>query len=438
MNHSIPFLWAKWQEKTGETGARSGFFVYDCQTEQTLAWNADEWFIPASNNKLWTTAVALDQLGPDYGWETRWGVWKQTLWVVGSGDPVFGWNDLLQVADELKRKGITWLDGLILDESCFKPTPWGAGWMWEDLSAGFAAPVHGINFEMNRIPFVVDQTGTRPVLINPFPLIPATADGELTWSDTDETDVLIWREDEPYSFKCKGQLSRCEEEVEGAVLSGPLYFADACLAACKEAGIHLVTDAAVKVEPVRDEWIHQSSIVWTHRSPSLKEVIPLVNQESRNLVAEILLRTLARERDGIGSVESGKQIVLDTLKQWGVSLPGNYADGSGLSMYNLSSAKGFFSLLQKLVHHPHFSVFLDSLAQYGGSGTLKKRQCTWPDGWVVKAKTGTVYGVKTLSGYILEQGKIRYIFSFLINGLLKEKHGEEIQDIFLEWLISRQ
>ncbi|MBA4493211.1 D-alanyl-D-alanine carboxypeptidase/D-alanyl-D-alanine-endopeptidase [Paenactinomyces guangxiensis] len=436
MNNPFQLLFSNWRKKSGEVGANIGFSVHECSANETEEWNADTWFIPASNNKLWTTAVALDLLGPDYRWKTTCGVHEGTLWVKGGGDPVFTWDDVRKVAAELKANGVTILNKTALDDSLFVLQSRGSGWMWDDLQNGFAAPIHALNLERNRIPFQVDRTGPKPELKNPYPFIEAHTVSEMHWSDDDQSDYLIRRLRGSYQFEVTGKLSRTEQEVEIAVPSGPHFFAQALSFACQKEGI-VVNPKSVRVRPVPVKWMDEAKVQITHYSPPLHKVLQTVNQESQNLVAEVLLRTLGLQAGGKGSVEAGKKCVYLTLQKWGLPLPGNYADGSGLSMYNLSSPRGMMQLLRFYAKHRYFSVFLDSLAQYGISGTLKNRTLSLPAGWDVRAKTGTVYGVKTLSGYLSYQGKICFIFSLMINGLLEEKHGEQLQDDFLQFLIGR-
>lgn len=425
---------SQWKQKTGETGAKTGLIVWDCVTGDTSEWHADEWFIPASNNKLWTTAVALEHLGSEYYWETNIGVYHETLWIKGGGDPLLGWEQVCRLAAELKEKGVASLREMVLDDSLFLSEAWGRGWMWDDLSHGYAAPVHACNLELNRIPFAVEETELRLSLKNPFPFVEASATANVQPCLFGESDYAIRRLGDSYHYEVKGRLSRDEENIDAAVASGPRFLGQAFSFACKEAGIHLHPEFRMRMEPVPHEWITGSTVRLLHPSPPLGTVIRAVNQESCNLAAEVLLRTIGLHASGTGSAEKGIQCVIDTLQKWEVPQPGNYADGSGLSMYNLSSPKGVLSLLKFYLNHPEFPAFFNSLARYGISGTLKRRKGL-PAGWDLRAKTGTLYGVKTLSGYLLFEKEIRFIFSLMINGLLKDQHGEQLQDELLHFLV---
>lgn len=419
-----------------EEGAKWGLSLIDRQTGETLVWHENEWFIPASNQKLWTSAVALDRLGPNYCWTTSYGVKDQTLWFKGGGDPVFSWEDVQEIVKHLKKKGVKKIDALYVDDSLFQSERWGTGWMWDDLTMGFAAPIHAFNLEENRIPFQLIFSGDQIQTKNPFPFVEAQLDiSALKVSPSDETEYTLVRTDD-YQYIVQGIIAKDEEEIEVAVESGPEFFYLAVQAACHREGIEMDVEVPFYVQPVPKELMDKSSIQLPHHSPPLSEILKLVNQDSRNLVAEVLLRTLPLQLNEVGTVESGVKIVEDVCKGWNLKLPGKYVDGSGLSTYNLSSPFTLRRLLEHMLEHPYTSTFQESLAQLGKSGTLEQRELTLPHGWDLKAKTGTVNGVKTLSGYLYQKGEVRIIFSCMINGLLEEDHGVEMENYLIRELIQ--
>ncbi|TCS94721.1 D-alanyl-D-alanine carboxypeptidase/D-alanyl-D-alanine endopeptidase [Hazenella coriacea] len=424
-------------DSLGEEGAKWGLSLIDQKTGKSLAWQDNEWFIPASNQKLWTSAVALDQLGPDYRWTTQFGVSDQTLWVIGGGDPVYSWDDVCHMVRCLKERGVKKIDRICLDDSLFQSERWGTGWMWDDLVMGFAAPIHALNLEENRIPFQISFQDEGIQLENPFSFVESRLDASrLEVSPSDETEYTLVRTENRYDYVACGVIARDEEEMEAAVESGPEFFYLAIRSACQYAGIEIDEQVSFFVQPISQELLETSSIHLFHESPPLAEVLKLVNQDSRNLVAEVLLRTLPLQQDGVGSVEAGVKIVEDVCKHWNLKLPGRYVDGSGLSTYNFSSPLTLRKLLEHMLEHPNTFTFQESLAQLGKSGTLEHRDLELPSSWDLKAKTGTVNGVKTLSGYLYEHGEVRIIFSCMINGLIKEDHGAEMGNYLIRELIA--
>ncbi len=247
----------------------------------------------------------------------------------------------------------------------------------------------------------------------------------LAWTDEEESDLRIKRGAKKNHFVITGLLSRHEPEVEGAVWSGPHFFAELFLQACCQGGIEIAS--GTKVEEGLSS--PDSLPTFRHFSPPLQEILGKVGADSDNMVAEVLLKAIAKESIGIGTAEAGTEEVIKCLHRWGVEPPPVYVDGSGLSMYNLSSPRQYVQLLQSINNRPALrSVFFDSLAVYGEKGTLQERKSQLKPGIKVLAKTGSLSGTINLSGYLLVGGEIHFIFSLLINGLLDEKNGELLQD----------
>lgn len=431
LHRQIESLWEDWAKRTGETGARIGCMIHHVGTKNEIGWDEDKWFVPASNNKLWTMAVALDRLGPNYRFETRFYVDQNRVVVEGGGDPVFSYRDAVHVAQELNRRGLEKIDTLLLDDSKFERVPWGEGWMWDDLAEGYGAPIHAINMESNRITFKADPTEMVPRLSWSPSLPTIHVEERLTWTDDEESDIKIKRGAKNHHFVITGQLSRHDPEVEGAVWSGPQFFAELFLQACSQVGIKIASE--IKIE--EDSFSSASQPTFCYFSPPLQAILDKVGADSDNMVAEVLLKAIAMKLHGIGTAEAGREEVKKCLDEWGVESPPVFVDGSGLSMYNLSSPRQYVQLLQAINYRTTLrSVFLDSLAVYGEKGTLQERKIQLKPGVKVLAKTGSLSGVINLSGYLLAGEEIRFIFSLLINGLLDDKNGKLLQDDFIRML----
>lgn len=435
MKHLAPriqFLWEDWERRTGEKGARIGCALYSLHDKTGIGWDEEKWFSPASNNKLWTMAVALDRLGSQYRWVTQIYAVGKTIGIKGGGDPVFSFSDAVKVAQLLKQRGIRRIERLILDDHSFEALPWGEGWMWDDLAAGYGAPVHAINMEGNRVSFSANPSENVPHLTWSPSLPTIHVDARLTWTDQRESDLQIRRSEKENRFFLTGLLSRHDPEEEGAVWSGPHFFAEVFLEACRQVGIEM----AVKIEVIEGPMEPGPLPPLEYRSPSLAEILPRVGADSDNMVAEVLLKTMAMEESGRGSAELGQQIVMKTLNSWGIEPPAVYADGSGLSMYNLSSPKQYVQLLQSFLNHASSQIFIESLSLYGKKGTLQDREGALPMNVNVLAKTGSLAGVSNLSGYLTVGKQVHFIFSLLVQGLLDEKHGEQLQDDLVQLLAS--
>ncbi|MFB6241136.1 MAG: D-alanyl-D-alanine carboxypeptidase, partial [Gemmatimonadota bacterium] len=118
-------------------------------------------FVPASNTKIVTGAVALHELGPGHRWETRLlatgpvddgGTLRGDLWVVGGGDPLLTRDDLGKLIERLRGAGIGRVEGdLIGDGRRFPPPIWGNGWMWTDTYSGWGAGVSALRLHPGRV-----------------------------------------------------------------------------------------------------------------------------------------------------------------------------------------------------------------------------------------------------------------------------------------------
>jgi serine-type D-Ala-D-Ala carboxypeptidase/endopeptidase (penicillin-binding protein 4) len=130
----------------------------------------------------------------------------------------------------------------------------------------------------------------------------------------------------------------------------------------------------------------------------------------------MLLRTLGAERSGVGSDEAGLKAVRDFLVEAGIeSKDVRLNDGCGLSRDNLVTPRFQTSLLLFLSTRPHFELFLNTLAVSGTDGTLRNRLASQPLKGVIHAKTGTLNGVATLSGYMTTKSGRNLIFSIFAN-----------------------
>jgi D-alanyl-D-alanine carboxypeptidase/D-alanyl-D-alanine-endopeptidase (penicillin-binding protein 4) len=168
-----------------------------------------------------------------------------------------------------------------------------------------------------------------------------------------------------------------------------------------------------------------------HTSPPLTEAIKVVNKDSKNLHAEMLLRTLGRVRNNQGSLEAGLAALNSFATQQVGILPGEtyFSDGSGLSRGDLMAPQAAVKLLLYMTTSPNYQAFYNSLPISGLDGTLAHRLLSDDVKGRIHAKTGSVEHVNTLSGYMdLPSGK-RLVFSTMLNNHpLATKDGQETLD----------
>lgn len=167
-----------------------------------------------------------------------------------------------------------------------------------------------------------------------------------------------------------------------------------------------------------------------HESLPLGVDIQVINKVSQNLHAEMMLRLLGHEKGMSGSIAGGLEVLRGFLAEADVR-PEEYAfsDGSGLSRQNLVSPRAMVKLLRYAARQAWGAEFMNSLPVGGLDGTLALRFKTLPPGAMLRAKTGSLDHVNTLSGYLTTSKGSQLVFSIMAtNHTLTNKKANEIVD----------
>ncbi|MGH9163723.1 MAG: D-alanyl-D-alanine carboxypeptidase/D-alanyl-D-alanine endopeptidase [Vicinamibacteraceae bacterium] len=424
--------------------------------------NADLLMIPASNMKIVTMAVAAERLGWDHRFETRLeahgtianGTLRGNLVAVGGGDPAFGGplDDAAPVFQEwtaaARAMGIAQVDGcLIGDGSAFQGEPLGDGWSWDDLIYGYSAPISALSFHENVVELGV-RPGPSPGAPARVALTPAAAGLALsqhvvTGPPESEADVDVRRDLGDSFLTVSGAVPVGAEPYTRVVaVPQPSWFF------VSELGRTLAKNGITSTEgPVARESLElvlerdaagapcllpstdaRKRILATHRSKPLSEIGVRFMKVSQNLYGEMLLRAIGRRAAATTSVEDtdgdtaelARQSIDDQLGAWGIP-PGQIrlADGSGLSRYNLVTARLLLQILRQMWRSPaHRERFYATLPIAGRDGTLDERFHGTRAAGNAHAKTGTLSSVRALSGYVqTEQGEM-LAFSMLANNFI--------------------
>jgi PBP4 family serine-type D-alanyl-D-alanine carboxypeptidase len=178
-----------------------------------------------------------------------------------------------------------------------------------------------------------------------------------------------------------------------------------------------------------------ATLLVSHTSPRMSDIIKIVNKRSQNFFAEQVLKTLGAVFKADGSFASGAEVVYDVLDELGLETDGlTIEDGSGLSRLNRLTAKRTAELLVAMRSHPLFDEFYDSLAIAGEDGDPRRLDSAAARG-NVHSKTGTLRGVSALSGYVTTSDGELLAFSILINNLPRGKWAAiSIEDAIVERL----
>jgi D-alanyl-D-alanine carboxypeptidase/D-alanyl-D-alanine-endopeptidase (penicillin-binding protein 4) len=446
------------------------------------ALNSDKLFTPASNTKLFTTAAALALIGPDYKFRTsvetsgsldKYGRLDGDLVLVGRGDPTLSGRELPysmhtqrdadpllvleKLADEVAQKGVKFIDGdVVADDSYFAFERYGAGWSQDDLVWAEGAPVSALTINDNII-FVNILPGTHPgdkafVSITPFSTY-YTIDNRVTTTPAGSGRKLyINREPGSTTLTLWGTMPMDDAGAnEGLAIEDPAEFAASLFRHMLEvrgvaiygkdrirhtelASLSTFTTIVIAPAPGHGGDEHSLTappgplVLAEYQSPALSEDIQVINKVSQNLHAEILLRLLGREKGTGGTVQAGLEVIRGFLNTAGISSD-DYAfyDGSGLSRDNLVTPHAVVELLRYSSVQPWGKEFHDSLPAAGVDGSLAERCKDLDPAAHVYAKTGSLGGVKTLSGYAITAKGEPLAFSILTNNF--SLPGKQVNDV---------
>jgi len=391
-----------------------------------FARNADRLMIPASNNKLFTTAAALSKLGAQYRIRTVvYGNSSQpnleTLRIVGHGDPSLTTASLTALTQQLSRKGIRQVNQLIGDDTYFRGAIVNPLWDPEDTLAGYGAAVNSLILNQNAIGMtLIPQRVGQPLGIQWDDPTDASdwqvANHAVTVSAQSGESLDAVRDPSQRVIRIDGQL-RAGSESEQIAVSVPNpgnYLVAKFRTALTTAGIAIARSTLVRATPAPPNEIELAAI----ESPPLATLLRETNQESNNLYAETLLKTLGAVQNPANqnATESGVAAVKAILTPLGVN-PNRYnmVDGSGLADRNQASSEALVQTLQAMALLPDALVFRNSLSVAGVSGTLKDRFRNTLAQGRLQAKTGTITGVVSLSGYLTPPNFSPLTLSILVN-----------------------
>ena len=389
--------------------------------------DAEYYFIPASTAKLLTTAAVLQKLRPQFRIRTSiYGDGEGNIYVVGRGDPSLTENQLKELAEQLKEQGINTIDRLIADNSYFQGTAINSNWGWEDVQAGYGAPVNSLILNQNSIDLVLSPQGlgqplkvtfVDPVQNNKWQI----ENNSVTVATHEQEFVEVGRSFTEPIIRISGQLhvGSVSEPVYVAVAEPVDNFLNKFRQVLESEGIQ-VSQIVKKPQKYSNSNLTELAFV---ESPTVGELIAEVHQESNNVYAETLLRQLGASSqlvpdnpsDGDTLAKSLEEVRL-ILHRLGVT-PNSFRldDGSGLSRHSLVSPQALVQTLRIMANSPWGNIYKNSLPVAGVSGTLSGRfRDTIAEG-NVQAKTGSLSGVLSLAGYMQPPNFEPLVFSIIFN-----------------------
>jgi D-alanyl-D-alanine carboxypeptidase/D-alanyl-D-alanine-endopeptidase (penicillin-binding protein 4) len=462
------------------SAAALGVKVVSLTTGQTLfEHNAGKLLKPASNAKLYSGALALDRLGPDYRIKTSLyattrpdaeGKLRGDLIVYGRGDPSFAarFNNgryeksLEPVADALVAAGVKRIEGdLVGDESYFRGPPLGSSWNWDDLQFYYGAEVSALTVDDNVIDLVI-KPGVKlgdacGIVTSPATTFLTSINRTKTTTPGTTRKIDLYRPIGENLVFASGQLPLSGSNfIDAVAVHQPAALFVALL---KDSLARRGVGVAGKLRTVNwlDREAHPQEIsklveIGTVESRPLREILTRMMKPSQNLYAHLLLLQVAawkessgppdspNRKDGAAMLAADSQARRPTtaasadskslpstedaglaelatfLKEAGIKKgEALLEEGSGLSRGCLVTPNATVELLRFMSRHPHAEVFRESLPIAGVDGTLRNRLKGTKAAGNVRAKTGSLRYVDTLSGYITTVGGESLAFSIMLN-----------------------
>ena len=390
--------------------------------------DGDRLFIPASNIKLITTAVALRQLGASTRLRTsvyqlpRTGNNISNLLVVGRGDPSLKITGLESIAQQLKQRGEKQIGQISFDDSYFRGEPINPDWEWGDLSTDYAPAINSLILNQNSNPLTISspQIGQPLQYIwkNPSPNNWQVDNQIITISAGQNSSVSAIALFGKPMIRLTGKLAQNEPptQIDLPVLNPTESFISAFRQSLVKSDLTVGTTKIV----TKQNTINLPELA-SIESPPISELISETNQKSNNIYAEVLLKSIGRTHPEHATSNEdtsnlGINLVKKNLTEMGVD-PQSYrlSDGSGLSRHNLTAPSAFVRLLSAMATSPTAKIYRDSLPVSGISGSLRNRMKGTLAQGIVSAKTGSMSGVVTLSGYINPPKYSPLVFSVMLN-----------------------
>lgn len=412
---------------------------------------------PASILKMFTAAASLSVLGEDYRFTTEvlttgkiaGGTLSGDLYLKGKGDPTLLPADFAEIAKKLKKKGISKIDGdIITDDSWYDDVRYSEDLSWNDEHQYYGAQISALTASPN----LDYDAGTVIVSISPgkkgkaakISLEPDTdfvtvVNETKTIEPKGKQDIQIKREHGTNAIVVKGSIPADSQLVrEWVAVWNPAQYAGTLFKkALEDQGIEIV--GKIKNGKAADAM----PVLIFHKSIPLADLMIPFMKLSNNGHAEVLVKEIGKAVHGDGSWDKGIEGMMDELESIGVDTSKIILrDGSGLSHANLVPANEITKILYEVQGEEWFPVFKNSLPVAGAKdrmvgGTMRNRLKEEAKFVTVQAKTGSLTGVSTLAGYVEKPGGETLIFTIMLNNLLDDRDGRNVEDQIVR-ILSRQ
>ncbi len=431
-----------------------GVYVHEIgAAEPIVAVGAERSLNPASSMKLVTTYAALETLGPAYTWNTEifidgtlaQDVLNGNLYLKGGGDPKLTLENFWLMLRNLRARGVREIRGdLILDRRLFADENHNPGGIDDQATRPYNTVPDAllVNFKAVTLQFVPDAA-TRTVRIiaePPLPQVQVVNNLKLTdgacgdWLGRAKADAQGNADSARLAFSGTYALD-CGENYRSYSVLGHRQYVGALFALLwRELGGTFSGQVRDGAAPA------QSRALVTTKSQSLSEIVRDVNKYSNNVMSRQLFLTLGINGNS-GAIPATTASANTGIKQWlalkGLAVPELVLEnGSGLSRIERISARSLGAVLTNAYNSPVMPELVASLPVAAVDGTLRKRLKSAEVAGQAHVKTGSLSGVRSIAGYVLDAQGNRVVVVFLVNHA-NAFNAQPAMDALLSWAHNR-
>ncbi|MCL2039241.1 MAG: D-alanyl-D-alanine carboxypeptidase/D-alanyl-D-alanine-endopeptidase [Bacteroidetes bacterium] len=428
------------------TNSRYSIAIYSTKMNKYLyTYNPQMLLVPASNTKLITTFTTYNLLQSDKTIKTKIaidgeiidGVLNGNLYIIGGGDALLSIHDLEIIADEIRRYGINKINGNVIGDDTFFDNIYSRfNYSGDKDVVEQTANVSALSLEKNVVNVIVTSGSAVGKSVN-VSFKPASSSFVVSNSakvsasvqptskqqkgkkkNTPKNPITISSNLDSLGcqvFYIKGSLSPNKTYTYRVFIQNPALATASALKDRLISGSVSVSGNAIKKQTTTENT--DIKIIYTFYRDA-NEIINTTNKKSDNYLSENLFKLNGAIFDkDKNTAKSASTANLQILNDNEIDTKGFvFNDGSGLSRRNLITTEGLTNLIIKAIESPFANDFINSLSIAGYDGTLLKRmQNTFAEG-NVRAKTGTLSNVSSLSGIINNRSADTIVFAFIFNG----------------------
>ncbi|MDZ3831493.1 MAG: D-alanyl-D-alanine carboxypeptidase/D-alanyl-D-alanine-endopeptidase [Sphingopyxis sp.] len=423
-------------------GARLGLLVTTLDGETLVSLAPDQRFIPASNTKMFTTAIAFAELSNPGHMLKGTGVRLETapgnvvdVVLHGRGDAALSSDDrctvdcLQTLADAVAAKTRR-VRHVIGDDSRFPDERWSPGMSWNNIQSRYGTGISALSLDDNEL-----VVGLTPAAVGRAPAVQSSGyyqiENRVVTVAGAEESVSADRMPNSRTLYLTGTIGADAPPLTLRYgIDDPAHYAAWRLAALLRArGVEVGGDIAVRhrpLTPADDPENRDGAPATVPAEPAMLAELPFpalsvtmtrINKESQNLHSELMLRLVARQ-SGSGSIADGQGVMRRVMTEAGLPVTSyDFSDGSGMSTYNRITPRAAVDLLTWIARQPWGAAWRDTLPIAGHDGTLQRRfKGTLLEGKLV-GKTGSLNASRALSGYFTTRSGKTLVFSALANDM---------------------